>query len=142
MLEGDSLFFNGFLSTTSSFEAAMDFTGKLATTGLGNPLYTIDLTSNDPKDEVLRRDAIRALERRKCQDSSKSILYLMKASNVAGISVNATERAANPNSDRGHTLDKEDEILLAPGHAFHPELIIRHDEGFAVIGVVQDSKAI
>lgn len=139
MLEGDSLYFNGFLSTTSSFEAAMDFTGKLSSTGFGNPLYTIDLTSNEPHNEILRRDAIRSLERGECHESSKSILYLMKTSNVAAISVNATERAANPNSDRGHAMSKEDEILLAPGHVFHPELIIRHDDGFAVIGVVQAS---
>ncbi len=132
MLEGDSLYFNGFLSTTSSFEAAMDFTGKLSSIGFGNPRYTIDLTSNEPRNEprneLLRRDAIPTLERGECHKSSKSVLYLMKTSNVAAIGVNATERAANPNSDRGHAMSKKDEILLAPGHV-HPELLIRHDDG-------------
>lgn len=62
-----------------------------------------------------------------------SLLFLFKANNAAGISVNATQHAANPGGGE-HRLSGEDEILMAPGHYFVPEQIIRNKDGVALIG--------
>ncbi|QKJ88661.1 hypothetical protein PMPD1_3747 [Paramixta manurensis] len=131
MLDGQALNFNGFLSTTSSYKSALEFSGKMSQTGLGNAMYTVDLTSDSTESEILRRETLRALDRGEC--AAGSILFYFKTDNVAGISVNATQRAANPGQDESR-LNSEDEILLAPGHFFEPEQIVRNDDGFAVIG--------
>ncbi|WP_436892682.1 hypothetical protein [Siccibacter turicensis] len=139
MLRGESLHFNSFLSTTASYEAAMDFTGKLSSTGFGTPLYTIDFsdTQNEARNEVLRRDALQALDNGECDDARRSLLYLIRPENAAGVSVNATEQALNPHIGQGHITGQENEILLAPGHIFIPQQLIRHDDGFIAVGALR-----
>lgn len=139
MLRGEGLHFNSFLSTTSSYDAAMDFTGKLSSSGFGTPLYTIDFTdrANEAHNEVLRRDALQALDSGNSDDARKSLLCLMRPENAAGVSVNATEQALNPHAGEGHITGQENEMLLAPGHVFIPQQLIRHDDGFIAIGALR-----
>lgn len=131
VLQGCALNFNGFLSTSSKYAAAVDFAGKMPSTALGAPEYVIDLTKNDEKNEILRRHAIRELHSGNLETGS--MLFLFKTRNSAGVSVNATQRAANPNGGE-HRLSSEDEILLAPGHFFVPEQVIVNKDGVAYIG--------
>lgn len=130
-LKGDFLHFNGFLSTSSKYDSALDFSGQMPSTGLGQPHYIIDLTKNDEKNEILRRHILRDLNQGNVDTGS--LLFLFKANNAAGISVNVTQHAANPDGGE-HRLSEEDEILMAPGHFFIPEQVIRNEEGIALIG--------
>lgn len=131
VLEGKALNFNGFLSTSSKYESALDFSGKMPSSALGQPQYIVDLTKNDEKNEILRRHTMRDLHQGNMETGS--LLFLFKASNAAGISVNATQHAANPGGGE-HRLSGEDEILMAPGHFFVPEQIVRNKDGVALIG--------
>ncbi|QVX17478.1 hypothetical protein [Pseudomonas congelans] len=130
-LQGCALNFNGFLSTSSKYAAAVDFAGKMPSTVLGSPEYVIDLTKNDEKNEILRRHALRELHAGNIDTGS--MLFLFKTKNSAGVSVNATQQAANPNGGE-HRLSSEDEILLAPGHFFVPEQVIVNKDGVAYMG--------
>lgn len=131
ILRGDALHFNGFLSTSSKYDTALDFCGKVPSTALGKPHCVIDLTKNDEKNEILRRHVFGELQ--KGSVDTGSLLFLFKANNVAGISVNATKYAENPVGDE-HGLSFEDEILMAPGHFFMPERIIINERGIAFFG--------
>lgn len=137
VLNGNALNFNGFLSTSSRYDSALDFSGKMPSTALGQPYYVVDLTKNDEKNEILRRHTIRDLANGNVDTGS--LLFLFKANNSAGISVNATQHAANPGAGE-HRLSGEDEILMAPGHFFVPEQIIRNEDGIALIGSLNYGK--
>ncbi|WP_431712408.1 hypothetical protein [Serratia marcescens] len=97
----------------------------------GGACYVIDLTKDDEKNEILRRHASSELQ--KGNVDTGSLLFLFKANNVAGISINATQHAENPGSDE-HRLSHEDEVLMAPGHFFMPEKIIINESGVALFG--------
>lgn len=131
VLRGDALHFNGFLSTSSNYDVALEFCGKMPSTALGDSCYVIDLTKDDEKNEILRRHASSELQ--KGNVDTGSLLFLFKANNVAGISINATQHAENPGSDE-HRLSHEDEVLMAPGHFFMPEKIIINESGVALFG--------
>lgn len=60
-LQGCALNFNGFLSTSSKYSAAVDFAGRMPSSALGEPEYVIDLTKDDEENEILRRHAMREL---------------------------------------------------------------------------------
>ncbi|QJT82644.1 hypothetical protein C0557_22475 [Kosakonia sp. MUSA4] len=129
LLHGQGLRFNGFLSTTSSYEVADNF----CFSEIGGPLYTIDLTTNSDESEVLRRDALHFL-----QDDDlevENIMFSFRAKNVAGVSVKSIKNAAE-SGESANALDDEDEILLAPGHSFTPEKVVRMENGFTVIGTL------
>lgn len=134
VLQGNALNFNGFLSTSSQFSSALEFSGKMPSTVLGEPHYVVDLTKNDEKNEILRRHMLRELQQGNVDTGS--LLFLFKASNAAGVSVNATRQAASPEGD-AHRLSGEDEILLAPGHFFTPEHVVRAEDGIALMGSLQ-----
>ena len=130
ILSGHAINFNGFLSTTSDHSTAMEFGGTDTTSALGNPEYTIDLTKDSEESEVLRRAALQDLQRGNID--TNAWLFLFKTHHVAGISLNATEEITSPGFTSHES--KEDEILLAPGHYFQPEQVIRNSRGIAVIG--------
>ncbi|WP_157032605.1 hypothetical protein [Erwinia typographi] len=109
VLEGKAIRFNGFLSTSAEFKQAIDFCGRTERSVLGKPIMTIDLNSDAPEQEVLRRHALQLLERGQCDTGS--ILYHMEAQGAAGVSLNATKQE----NSAGH-LDHEDEILMASQH--------------------------
>ncbi|SDO70529.1 hypothetical protein SAMN05216596_1011220 [Pseudomonas congelans] len=136
-LDGNAIHFNGFLSTTSNYDVALEFSDIQNHEDLGRPMYTVDLNNNSEESEILRRDALRAVQSNEC--GTDSILYYFKSSNVAGISVNATKASAYPNVAPDH-LATEDEILLNPGHFFQPEQVVLYSEGVAMIGSLQYGK--
>ncbi|EPN46960.1 hypothetical protein A244_22136 [Pseudomonas syringae pv. actinidiae ICMP 18807] len=130
LLSGKALRFNGFLSTTSSADAAVEFSSVSDERGLGRARYTVDLSSGDLSSEVLRRQALRDLQSNRADASS--IFFRFKADNVAGIHVDAIQDAHNP--DMSISEAGEQEILLNPGHYFQPEKIVMLEQGFAVTG--------
>ncbi|WP_157079292.1 hypothetical protein [Serratia ficaria] len=133
ILHGQALNFNGFLSTTSNYGIALDFARTDKQLGLGNPMYTIDLNANNVQSEVLRRAMLQDLERGSVD--TNSFVFYLKTHQVAGISLNGVEDTASIISlDFPNPQSKEDEILLAPGHYFEPEQVIRNESGIAVIG--------
>ncbi|ANI81290.2 hypothetical protein [Kosakonia oryzae] len=129
LLYGQGLRFNGFLSTTSSYEVADNF----CFSEIGDPLYAIDLTNNSDESEVLRRDTLHALN--DVDFETENILFSFNAHNVAGVSVKSIKNAAE-SEESANALDDEDEILLAPGHSFTPEKVVRMENGFIVIGTL------
>jgi len=129
VLSGESIHFNSFLSTTSSYHVAMQFCGRMASSGMGEAQYTVDLTKNDAENEILRRQLKKDLESGNVD--SGSILLYMKSNNALGISINAAKVALGHAQDR---MDSEDEILLSPGHSLHPEQVIKCEDGLIVIG--------
>ncbi|WP_345769810.1 hypothetical protein [Pseudomonas syringae] len=130
LLSGQALRFNGFLSTTSSADAAVEFSSVSDERGLGRARYTVDLSSGDPSSEVLRRQTLRELQSNRVDASS--IFFRFKADHVAGIHVDAIQDAHNP--DMSISEAGEQEILLNPGHYFAPEKIVMLEQGFAVSG--------
>ncbi|EPM70786.1 hypothetical protein A584_11767 [Pseudomonas syringae pv. theae ICMP 3923] len=130
LLSGKALRFNGFLSTTSSADAAVEFSSVSDERGLGRARYTVDLSSGDLSSEVLRRQALRDLQSNRADASS--IFFRFKADQVAGIHVDAIQDAHNP--DMSISGAGEQEILLNPGHYFQPEKIVMLEQGFAVTG--------
>ncbi|WP_139315525.1 hypothetical protein [Pseudomonas sp. PA27(2017)] len=133
ILDGECINFNGFLSTTSSYHAAMQFSGRMASSGMGEPEYVVDLTKSDMENEVLRRQLKKELESGNC--NTGSVLFYMKSSNAAGMSVNAAKVALGESEDR---LDSEDELLLAPGHYLTPEQVVKSADGIIVIGQLRN----
>ncbi|WP_208661146.1 hypothetical protein [Kosakonia sp. MUSA4] len=127
LLQGKGLHFNGFLSTTSSYEIARRF----CSSELGRPIYSIDLMDTSDESEVLRRDILHALE--SPDGKIENILYSFKATNVAGISMRALKNVIR-SEGINKSLDAEDEILLAPGHYLIPEKIVRLQYGVAITG--------
>ncbi len=133
ILHGQALNFNGFLSTTSNYGIALDFANTDTVLGLGNPMYTIDLTANNEQSEVLRRATLQDLE--KGNVDTESFVFYFKTHQVAGISLNSVEETASITSlDVPNPQSKEDEILLAPGHYIEPEQVIRNTGGIVIIG--------
>ncbi|RMO91177.1 hypothetical protein ALQ32_100395 [Pseudomonas syringae pv. tagetis] len=130
LLSGKALRFNGFLSTTSSADAAVEFSSVSDERGLSGARYTVDLTSGDLSSEVLRRQTLRDLQSNRVDASS--IFFRFKADHVAGIHVDAIQDAHNP--DMSISEAGEQEILLNPGHYFQPEKIVMLEQGFAVSG--------
>lgn len=133
-LNGRTIHFNGFLSTTTDYDAALGFAGIDNREDLGRPMFTVDLNSNSEESEVLRRTALRAVQRNEC--GTDAILYYFKSNNAAGISVNATKDSVYPNvaPDR---LATENEILLNPGHFFQPEQVVLYTRSVAMIGSLE-----
>jgi len=129
-LSGEALRFNGFLSTTSSADAAVEFSSVSDERGLGKARYTVDLSSRDASSEVLRRQALRELRSNGLDPAS--IFFRFKADHVAGIHVDAIQDAHNPQMSISGA--GEQEILLNPGHYFQPEKIVMLEQGFAVTG--------
>ncbi|WP_439852108.1 hypothetical protein [Pseudomonas syringae] len=132
LLSGNSLQFNGFLSTTSRAGAAIEFSSVDDRRELSRARYTVDFSKSDAASEVLRRQAMRELQ--EGQIDPASIFFRFKADRVAGISVDAIQDAHNA----AMTLSGagEQEILLNPGHHFHPEKIVMLEQGFAVSGTL------
>lgn len=129
LLYGQGLRFNGFLSTTSSYQVADNF----CFSEIGEPIYAIDLTNNSDESEVLRRDTLHALD--DVDFETENILFSFNANNVAGVSVKSIKNAAE-SEESANALDNEDEILLAPGHSFTPGKVVRMENGFIVIGTL------
>lgn len=127
LLQGQALHFNGFLSTTSSYQVARRF----CSSELGRPIYSIDLTEANDESEVLRRDLLHALQ--SSDGMTENILYSFKATNVAGISMKALKNVIE-SEGINISLDAEDEILLAPGHYLIPEKIVRLQYGVTIVG--------
>lgn len=129
LLQGQGLRFNSFLSTTSNYDVACRF----CSSELGAALYSIDLTGTSDESEALRRKMLHDLA---SPDSvTENILYFFKATNVAGISISTLKNALESDSVN-KKLDNEDEILLAPGHYFIPEKIVRLQHGVAITGAL------
>lgn len=135
VLSGDSIRFNSFLSTTSSYREAMQFCGRMASDGMGEAEYVVDLTRGDDENETLRRELKRDLDSGRC--NTGAVLFYMKSENTRGISVNAANNAAKVAPGAPNRLDSEDEILLAPGHYCGPEQIIKSKDGLIVIGTLR-----
>jgi hypothetical protein len=137
VLQGDGIRFNGFLSTTSHYGEALRFADSDTKDmyGLGEPQFIVDLNSDSNESEILRRELLRALDSNECKESQSSILYVFKADNVLAVSANAVEEAlAFQNSD---LVQDENEILVAPGHVFLPEQVVRNQQGFLIIGTLR-----
>ncbi|EGH06696.1 hypothetical protein PSYMP_00380 [Pseudomonas amygdali pv. morsprunorum str. M302280] len=130
LLSGEALRFNGFLSTTSSARAAVEFSSVSDERELGRARYTVDFSSRDLSSEVLRRQAMRELQSNRVDPAS--IFFRFKADNVAGVHLDAIQAVHNPAMSLGEA--GEQEILLNPGHYFQPEKIVMLEQGFAVTG--------
>ncbi|CAM9275915.1 unnamed protein product [Ectocarpus sp. 12 AP-2014] len=135
VLNGQALYFNTFLSTTTDYKTALEFSGKMPETALGNAIYTVDLIQNTEESEVLRRDALRELESNAM--NTGSILFYFKTQNATGVDIQAAKQVVDPNPNASH-LNDEDEVLLSPGHYFQPEKIVRNEDGVALIGSLTD----
>lgn len=135
-MNGHAIHFNGLLSTTSSPAVGLEFCGRTPQSGLGAPLYHVDL-NNAQSDvaEVLRRET---LNMRADDDAFNSIYLVMNTNGVTGVSVGATREALAPGSLNARER-AEDEILLPPGYFFQAEKVIRNTDGFAVIGQLHAS---
>ncbi|RMT60531.1 hypothetical protein ALP45_00573 [Pseudomonas coronafaciens pv. atropurpurea] len=130
LLAGQSIRFNGFLSTTSGAAAAVEFSSVDDGRELGRARYTVDFSRSDAASEVLRRQAIGELRRGNFDPAS--IFFRFKADRVAGIHVDAIQDAHNPQMSISGA--GEQEVLLNPGHYFQPEKIVMLEQGFAVTG--------
>lgn len=131
VLNGHALYFNTFLSTTTGYKTALEFSGKMPDTALGNAIYTVDLTQNTEESEVLRRDALRDLASNKM--NTGSVLFYFKTQNATGVDLQAVKQILDPNPT-SNPINDEDEVLLSPGHYFQPEQIVRNESGVALIG--------
>jgi len=136
-LNGQSIYFNGFLSTTTSFETALEFAGLDDIKDLGDPIFTVDLNDRSEEAEILRRKALTIVQNNEC--GTGAILYYFKANNIAAISVNATKEIARPGLYYNH-LNIEDEILANPDHFVQPEQIVLYSRAAAIIGSLSYSK--
>lgn len=134
VLNGKALNFNSFLSTTTGYNTALEFCGKMPQEGLGNPLYTVDLTKNSEESEILRRDALRELANDKLETGS--LLFYFKTQNSTGVNIAAAQELVDPEAN--NHMNSEDEVLLAPGHYFQPEQIVRNEDGVALIGTLHN----
>lgn len=132
VLNGQALYFNTFLSTTTDYRTALEFSGDMPETAQGNAIYTVDLTQNSVESEVLRRDALHDLENNAM--NTGSILYYFKTQNATGVDVQAAKQVVDPNPNSNLIHDSEGEVLLPPGHYFQPEQIVRSEDGVALIG--------
>lgn len=137
VLEGKAIRFNGFLSTSANYKQAIDFCGRTERSALGKPILTIDLNSDAPDQEVLRRHALQLLDRGQCDTGS--ILYFMNAQGAAGVSLNATKYPTKGANSAGH-LDHEDEILMASQHYLVPQRLVINEDGIAICGNLHYSK--
>lgn len=135
LLNGENLRFNGFCSTSGDYEIAENFATQQQEHSMGEPIYTIDLTTNSIKDECLRRDALRALENN--PEGATSLLFMLKTEGAAGVSVTALGQALNDDPAE-HMTDVESEILLTSGHYVQPEQLIRMEQGYVIAGTLRN----
>lgn len=138
LLNGENLRFNGFCSTSGDYDIAENFATQQQEKQMGEPLYTIDLTTNSVKDECLRRDALRALENE--PEGATSILFMLKTEQAAGVSVPALGQALS-DEPQEHMTDVESEILLGPGHYLQAEQLIRMEHGYVIAGTLRNGNA-
>lgn len=134
VLNGDALLFNGFLSTTSSSAQALQFSGINRLDELGSPMYTIDLRSDDPVTESLRRTTLAKLRTENWNPSS--LIFNFAANNARGIHVDAMDDH-NPTSI---SFVGEKEILFAPGHSFQANKVTFCSDGCVIDGELAYSR--
>jgi hypothetical protein len=128
ILEGKYINFNAFLSTTSSYAQAMEF--SFADDVLDDIKYVVDLTKNDDDNEILRRTLKEDLEKGDC--NTDSVLFYFKTHKCVGVSLSAVKTGTfKPGT---YDLDSEKEILLAPGHYLKPEQVVKCGRGLIVAG--------
>ncbi len=137
VLEGKAIRFNGFLSTSADYKQVLDFCGRTERSMLGRPLMTIDLSSDAPDQEILRRHALQLLARGQCDTGS--IIYHMNAQGAAGVSLNATKNA-DQEADLADHLDHEDEILMATQHYLVHQRLVINEDGIAITGSLHYGK--